>query len=1026
MKEAILEDGILMFRMVWLYLIAEAAAEELGRPRPFFGLEQPKDPESWVRPQEMGIEKPQEGFSSCWALQAIKDLAAEHNFYFWHFDQGPLGHEKRKPTTIMSTVPPPPDVLVSGPGHGVPSKQPVGSESRAQWPSAAWAVWVPQLKNIIKREVLSALDAWTSVRCKALRDHENFLRHVVQGHVDFRRDCSACLAGAARGERRNRKSVHDAWVLRVDLMGPFSEGSDEHGKVKYVLTGVLTLPDFAKVGDAVRGSEDIASGSTDGPDPGGLLEPGPVESSVPLSLLGAPVSLSLPPVEEDDLEDYEPSDQEAGDEVMTLLPEEEVPAETEAEKQRWEAAALALRLKACPVLEVPFIRHLPDKSQATVAQGLMAMIAQIGYEGFMLRRLHSDRGREFNNASVHRLCRQRDVYQTFTHGDDPQQNGRVEAFHARLKGKTRTLLKGAGAADPDWPYAMRTAHASMLSRALEKLGRRPCLPLPFGTQVRVRTRSWERDLWSDRVQDAIVLAPSIETCKGHVVRTAQGTLMHTTAVFRGAVQAASSPVGRGTCPLPAAARFAPVPRSAPDGPEVTLSFPADSVPARRIVGKQSLNEKMLRVGATAADVQALSSAAAALLTHRPVPFRAASGLLHSARALWDCARPLPPRLSATNSARYLLFGWYKRGGLTGITRLTDRMPGVVQLLNAMLAQAAPAATWTTLALFSSPAAGPHVDRRNLKGSHNYVLPLALPPDEPYIWVQRPVHSTLQSLSWLGEQGQVLPGFRLPLVVGHCVCVDPSTLRALPEPLPESRAAPYVVLVGYSVPGSEHAAPAHLQSLQASGFRLPFSRGGVSAEGFGPGGEVSAKGCGPEGEGLSLGGAREGARSLFLSQQLSSVYEGEDPGLLEVGLIAEGHRQLSSNAFGAGIAPAHINQDVQEDTAAEGSVTGRGAYARRLEARVFEPANWDRVKQYLIGLGLEHLIGAIDDLGVDDLEEKISWKPARPNKRLKLSSDARARLRKEDQTLRLWPERGITGRVGQRRRGSKVRQSQLGL
>ena len=67
-REAILTDGILMFRMIWLYVIAEAVAAELGRPKPFFGLEQPKDPESWVEPKDMGLEKPAEGFSSCWAL----------------------------------------------------------------------------------------------------------------------------------------------------------------------------------------------------------------------------------------------------------------------------------------------------------------------------------------------------------------------------------------------------------------------------------------------------------------------------------------------------------------------------------------------------------------------------------------------------------------------------------------------------------------------------------------------------------------------------------------------------------------------------------------------------------------------------------------------------------------------------------------------------------------------------------------------------------------------------------------------
>ena len=111
-----------MFRMVWLYLIAEAVAEELGRPKPFLGLENPRDPDAWAQPKDLGLEEPPHGFASCWALDAITDLIKEHKFYLWHFDQGPLGHEKRKPTTIMSSIPAPPDVLVSGPGQGTPSR----------------------------------------------------------------------------------------------------------------------------------------------------------------------------------------------------------------------------------------------------------------------------------------------------------------------------------------------------------------------------------------------------------------------------------------------------------------------------------------------------------------------------------------------------------------------------------------------------------------------------------------------------------------------------------------------------------------------------------------------------------------------------------------------------------------------------------------------------------------------------------------------------------------------------------------
>ena len=225
-RELVLTDGVLMFRMVWLYLIAETVAEELQRPKPFFGLEHPKDPETWACPKDLGFTPPTEGLASCWALKALQDFASEHALHFWHFDQGPLGHERRKPTTILASIPPPPDVQVSGSGHGMRSSL---SPDAGSWPLTAWAAWAPGLKDIIRREVLSVVDAWSSERCNALREQENFLRHVVQGHVDFRRDCAACLAGAARGSRHNRRSVHDAWVLHVDLMGPFMEGADEHG-----------------------------------------------------------------------------------------------------------------------------------------------------------------------------------------------------------------------------------------------------------------------------------------------------------------------------------------------------------------------------------------------------------------------------------------------------------------------------------------------------------------------------------------------------------------------------------------------------------------------------------------------------------------------------------------------------------------------------------------------------------------------------------------------------------------------------
>ena len=365
---------------------------------------------------------------------------------------------------------------------------------------------------------------------------------------------------------------------------------------------------------------------------------------------------------------------------------------------------------------------------------------------------------------------------------------------------------------------MRTAHASMLSQALAKLGRQPLLPLPFGTRVRVRTRSWERDLWSDRAQDATILAPSIETCKGHVVRTEDGVLLHTTAVFRGVVQDAPAPVGRVDPPLRASSRSAPVPCSASDGPEVQVSFPATEAPTHRAVGKQAPSpSRAARLrGAELSEVQALSAAAAALLSSRQVPFRTAAALLVSAPVLRELAQPLPSRLGAGELSKYLLFGWHKHGGLTGVSALTSVLPGVVQLLNALLAQAFPQGTWTTVGLFFAAVAEPHADRRNAKQTYNYVLPLALPPTEQYMWVKLAVKGPLNPLAWPCSDGTVHQGFRLPLVVGRPVCVDPHSLHALPSPLPHEADADHVLLVGFSAPWLHCATEAQRQQLKSQG------------------------------------------------------------------------------------------------------------------------------------------------------------------------------------------------------------------
>ena len=202
--------------------------------------------------------------------------------------------------------------------------------------------------------------------------------------MDFRRDCSACLAGAARGERHRRKSVHDAWVLYVDLLGPFAQGADEHGKVRYALTGILTVPDYTKVSEAIQESDDIASGASDQAAVGSdydraVIRGGvrPVVPEVPMSSLGPPPSMPLRVIEEEDeFEGYEPSDPGIDEEnVMAMETASEGEPETEAEaqavaraNQRWCAAAAALQLQSYHRGSAP--SHAPQQVSAKCGPGI--------------------------------------------------------------------------------------------------------------------------------------------------------------------------------------------------------------------------------------------------------------------------------------------------------------------------------------------------------------------------------------------------------------------------------------------------------------------------------------------------------------------------------------------------------------------------------------------------------------------------------------------------------------------------------
>ena len=166
-----------------------------------------------------------------------------------------------------------------------------------------------------------------------------------------------------------------------------------------------------------------------------------------------------------------------------------------------------------------------------------------------------------------------------------------------------------------------------------------------------------------------------------------------------------------------------------------------------------------------------------------------------------------------------------------------------------------------------------MDRRNAKHTYNYVLPLALPPSEQYVWAQKAVDGPLSPLAWLGPDGSAYPGFRLPLVLGQPARVDPHCLHALPTPLPHEVAADHVILVGFSVPWIHRATSEQKQQPQSHGFRLGLSRGGVGVD-------CTSQGPPTEAEDLK--------EKVFAAADQAGEIPDTGPGLLEACLRPSAH------------------------------------------------------------------------------------------------------------------------------------------
>ena len=260
--ELVFNDSILWFRFLLMYVMCEEVRLEED-PQTAMVLEQPQDPKEYRSPEEVA----QKGFMSMWRTNEWKDFAKRYGANLIHFDQGPMGHEVRKPTTLavisLDELNQLQDVRGKGTGpqteagNQIPRPRETMEMNERIAQSKLWASWAPGLKAAIaealRRWLFSnapprdVIEPNEKLKAQVMAVGEVALQqwkqHFLNDHMPARRDCSHCLRAQGRSRPHKRVEHPESFTLSLDLSGRMEKGRDQMpGSCKYVLVGVYTFP----------------------------------------------------------------------------------------------------------------------------------------------------------------------------------------------------------------------------------------------------------------------------------------------------------------------------------------------------------------------------------------------------------------------------------------------------------------------------------------------------------------------------------------------------------------------------------------------------------------------------------------------------------------------------------------------------------------------------------------------------------------------------------------------------------------
>eukprot|EP00438_Fugacium_kawagutii_P024973 Skav217964 [mRNA] locus=scaffold3450:124613:131011:+ [translate_table: standard] len=473
-KEKVREDDILLFRYLLLFVISEEVRKVLKRVQKVaFGVEQPSPPKN---PEVVTF----------WKTPQWKMMRRLYGMDQQNFNQATFGGIHGKPTTwggnLRLRIPEEEVLGRKRKIHGK-SKDQICQESRLL------SRWVPGMMRAVAEKIQEEV-----YQKRVVLRRLSWKEHVLAEHTPFRRDCKVCQEASARDAKHVRSKLPaKAGILSLDVSGPFRSAQDLLGKeARYFLAGAFLWP----------------SGDQDNPEE----------------------EHQVPEVEEGVVDFEEGEENEKDEEKDTKRdfvkrrnsedqPVEEAYAGEEEEiEERKEVKMQLIRL----------VTPMPSRSQKDVMRAVMDFYLQLRMDGFEVTQIHTDRGGEFMSVALDSWCRARTILRTYTAGDEPQANGRVEQTVGEIKARTRRILHAAQAPFERWPLAIRCLSERFRREALKETSKGP----NFMDEVLVRKRHWRSKEMEPTQERVKYVCPSWQH-HGHWVERENGALVLTRVVLAG-------------------------------------------------------------------------------------------------------------------------------------------------------------------------------------------------------------------------------------------------------------------------------------------------------------------------------------------------------------------------------------------------------------------------------------------------------------------------------------------------------------